>query len=687
MRVDLERALDRGLAALIRAQKADHWEGEVVWCPMLAAQYALMCHITGTPISAERKRRLRLNFERSQLQGSGLWGLHDHSEPYLFATTLVYVAARTLGVGADDPLLQPARAFFRREGGVGAIPSWGKFWLSMLNLYEWEGLNPVPPEAWILPRVVPLHPSNFYCHTRLIYMAMAVIYGRKFQAPRTAWVDGLRAELYPGQTYREIRFRALRSALREQDTYAPPSRALRAIYRAAQAAERVHIPALRRRTMNSLLDQIRWELRTTDHTCISPVSGILNLLALWLWDHRDPDFVRGIEQFEGWIWEDDEDGVRVAGARSSSWDTAFVLQALSRVPISQQSDTVRDVATRGAHFLEREQITTTFEGYRDAFRVDPLGGYCFAGKWHGWPVSDCTAEAITGLVRTADRGHPGYQGPAREVMERGVRFILQCQNRDGGFGTYEAEKSRIGLEWMNPAEMFSDSMTDLSHIECTASCIVALSAIRARVPELSSSALDRRIERAARWLLEQQRSDGSWPGAWGIHFTYGTMFGIRGLRAAGHSANDPAIRRAARFLLERQRKDGGWGEHPSTPLTGVYTPHSESQVVQTSWALMGLLYADEPDAPALYRAASFLARAQNETGEWPKQDMAGVFFHTALLDYVLYRSYFPVWALAEYQSRRQRIDPPRPRQGASISHDDDAHLATLSFREVQNPAV
>jgi lanosterol synthase len=30
----------------------------------------------------------------------------------------------------------------------------------------------------------------------------------------------------------------------------------------------------------------------------------------------------------------------------------------------------------------------------------------------------------------------------------------------------------------------------------------------------------------------------------------------------------------------------------------------------------------------------------------------GVFFHTALLDYTLYRQYFPLWALSLYESRR-----------------------------------
>ena len=53
---------------------------------------------------------------------------------------------------------------------------------------------------------------------------------------------------------------------------------------------------------------------------------------------------------------------------------------------------------------------------------------------------------------------------------------------------------------------------------------------------------------------------------------------------------------------------------------------------------------------------------------WSKQDPEGIFFHTVLLDYVLYRRYFPVWALGAYETRKKTrsIDsgvstsPPQP---------------------------
>ena len=120
-------ALERGTRTLLSLQASNgSWEGEVVWCPMLAAQYALMCHVTGTSMPEGRANRLLKHFERTRLAG-GLWGLHEHSEPSLYVTTLVYVAARPQGVEPTDPLLQPAAKFIAGEGGVMAIPSWGKF--------------------------------------------------------------------------------------------------------------------------------------------------------------------------------------------------------------------------------------------------------------------------------------------------------------------------------------------------------------------------------------------------------------------------------------------------------------------------------------------------------------------------------------------------------------------------------
>ncbi len=79
-------------------------------------------------------------------------------------TALNYSALRLLGVPAEHPVVVRARATLQKLGeqnnlevyharlqllgGAAASASWGKFWLSVLNVYDWEGNNPIPPELW-----------------------------------------------------------------------------------------------------------------------------------------------------------------------------------------------------------------------------------------------------------------------------------------------------------------------------------------------------------------------------------------------------------------------------------------------------------------------------------------------------------------------------------------------------------
>ena len=639
-----ERGLRRAKQRLVSLQREDGaWEGPMAWCPMLTAQYVLLHHVLERPLDSGRRRRVLRHFERTRLAGGG-WGLHAHGAEHLFVTALVYVAARLLGVEPGHPLVEPARRFLHAEGVLN-IPSWGKFWLAVMNLYEWRGVNAALPELWSLPRWFALHPSNWYCHTRLIYMAMASIYPHRFKAPLTPLIESLREELFP-QGYAQADFSRARNRLRAADLFARPSAWLRAGYAVARVFERFHSKGLRARCVAALRRRIRWELRSSSHTSISPVSGMLNILALWLHDPGDGDCAAALEKLEDWIWEDDIDGAWVTGARSASWDTGFALQALAAARLRGEGEGIARAVESAAEFLLSQQIRESFDGFRQAYRSDPKGGWCFAGGWHGWPVTDCTAESVLGII--ASQG--ASADPA--VLGDAVGFMLRGQNRDGGFGSYEARRSKVGLEWLNPAEMFGESMTEHSFVECTASCLAALAACRTHFPEMIGGAALRAMSRADAWLRRTQGGDGSWRGVWGVQFIYGTFFGIRGLVAAGARPGEPALRLACRWLLDRQRGDGGWGEHHSGCFTGRYVEHEQSQIIQTAWALIALLEAGDSNWNAISRGVGFLLDSQEADGGWPRQDNAGVFFRTALLDYALYRQYFPLHALGLYEQRR-----------------------------------
>lgn len=640
---ELETPLQRGADALLRMQRNDgSWEGECVWCPMLTAQYAITAHVIGLHVASERRRGILTHFRATQ-NGAGSWGLHPNDEGSLFVTTLVYVAARLLGALPTEPWLRDARRMFEEEGGVRRIPTWGKVWLALLDLYDWEGVNPILPEAWALPTWIPLHPANYYCHTRSIYLGLAVLYGERFVAQRTPIIDQLRGELY-FTDYETIDFAAHANDVREEDAPFPAGRMLRATFAVARQVERLRSPRLRRRQLDSLRQIMRRDLRASDHLSLSPVNGLLTILALWAEDAESREVARAIGRFDSWFWEDSRDGSRVAGAGSVCWDTSFALQALASV-VGCDS-TYATALERGAEFLGSQQIGAAAFDYRSAHRIDPTGGWCFSEVAHGWPVSDCTAEAIVALL------HARPHGLELERAARAARFILRCQNRDGGFGSYEPRKTRWSLEWMNPAEMFGYCMTERSYTECTASCIMALTELQRHYPNLLRKPIRSAVERATQFLVRTQNEDGTWSAAWGVRYIYGTMFGIRGLLAAGASPSDERIRKACRWLLARQRADGSWGERQPTRPDPRYAASKTASAVQTAWALIALAEARESDAKALDLAATWLEDAQLESGEWPDGELVGVFFETALLNYRLYRQYFPVLALAQHQRFR-----------------------------------
>jgi cycloartenol synthase len=101
------------------------------------------------------------------------------------------------------------------------IPSWGKFWISVLGCHSWDGINPMPPEMWLLPYANnPLHPGRYWCHCRMVYLPMSYVYGRKSVGPGGPVVDALKQELYC-TPYGEIDWNKARNQCAKEDLYYP----------------------------------------------------------------------------------------------------------------------------------------------------------------------------------------------------------------------------------------------------------------------------------------------------------------------------------------------------------------------------------------------------------------------------------------------------------------------------------
>jgi len=669
-------AAERGTSRLIAHQEAaGRWEGEVVWCPVITAQVVLAHAIMGRSIAPQRGHLILRHFARTRRPDGG-WGLHPESHSYLFVTTLVYVAARLLGAPPDGPLLGDAAAWLTRHPeGLGALPTWGRFWLSLLGLYDRSRITLCPPELFLLPGWMPIAADRLYCHTRSIYLGMAYLSGVGLQADLGAIGAALRHELaaftLPGPQSRHV--------IAASDLYVPPGRGLRLTYDVMATLGPLwrRLPgaaALRHRALDRCLQRIRAAQRASNFQALSPVNGILNTLALWTHDPRAPEVEASIAGLEAWCWQDETDGVRYAGARSTTWDTAFALQALAAAPDGPAD---RDAAIRSGHAALAVLQLTTAPHDLDEYRQNPVGGWCFGDPAHGWPVSDCTAEAISALLvvekrmrkpaqttsppplEGGGRGEGNHLVPSIEILAPSrladaVRFLLARQNRDGGFATYERRRGSKWLEQLNPSEMFGSCMTERSYIECTASAIRALRHVAELAPHTPTASVPaacdpaecaQAVTHARAFLLAQQRQDGAWPGFWGINLIYATGLAVAALRDAGLPADHAAVRRAVDWLTSVQHADGGWGEHFSGCLTGAYVPSAHSLVIMTSWAVLGLLRADGRVSPAARRGLDWLVRHQLPDGDWLRDSVNGVFFGTAMLDYRLYNSYFPTWAL------------------------------------------
>lgn len=619
------------------------YSGPLFLPPLLVFTWHLVEH---EPTEAQREGLVR--YLQGTANRDGGWGLGIEGPSCVFTTALNLAALRLLDVPADDPGLVRARFWLRAHGGPLAAASWGKFFLALVGLYDWEGLHPIPPELWLLPRQAPVHPGRMWCHARMVYLPMSWLYGRRATGRITPRILELREELYGG-AWDGIRWRDHRDRVARVDAHTPRTPELRVVHALLGLAERWMPPRLRERALGEVLHQIRYEDEVTDHLCIGPVNKLLDTLVWHCVDPGGPRVRRHLERLETYL-VDDHQGTRMNGYDSSElWDTAFACQALALAAPDQGAD----VLARAGAYVHAQQVLEDPPDRRAHYRARSEGAWPFSTREHGWPITDCTAE---GLLACLALEEAGQEPLSHDRLALAVERLLGWQNPDGGWASYERTRGPAWLERLNPSDAFGAIMIDHTHTECTAACVTALSAWRDRAP--GDARVDQALARGVACLRRLQGPDGGWRGGWGVCFTYGTWFAVRGLRAAGVPVSDPAITRAVAYLEGIQLRDGGWGERLESCRLGRSVPTAGGQAVMTSWALLALAAAGRADGVAARRGEAFLRGRQLPDGRWPEEHVAGVFNQTCAIHYDAYLEVFPPWALAALQRAREHGAEP-----------------------------
>jgi squalene-hopene/tetraprenyl-beta-curcumene cyclase len=583
---------------------------------------------------------------RSRQRPDGTWSNFYNGTADLSTTVEAYVALRLAGDSPDAYHMAQAAAWIRGAGGVPATRVFTRIWLALFGEWSWDDLPVMPPELIYLPSWFPLNLSDWGCWARQTIVPLTIVGSLRPVRALPFGLTELRAPAAAGGP----------GAASPAPAPAPGDAAWSRVFSELDRALHVyHRHGLRARPLRSVRSAaIRrcadWIMaRQEKDGCWGGIQPpwVYSVIALHLlgYELSHPVIARALAGLEAFtIWEDTPDGPvrRIEACQSPVWDTVLAMVALGDAGLPPDHPAL----AQAARWVLEEEVRGPGDWQVRRPGLEP-SGWAFEFENDLYPDVDDTAEVVLALARTTLPPGAGLAGS----VERGTRWLVGMQSKDGGWGAFDADNTRTlpnRLPFCDFGEVIDPPSADV-----TAHVVEALAK--------QGLAGSQPVRRGVAWLLRAQEDDGSWFGRWGANYIYGTGAAVPALIAAGVLPGKPVIRRAVSWLVSRQNPDGGWGEdlrsyeHGSgsdgsrrTAAARDWSGRGESTASQTAWALLALLAAGGA-ADSVERGIAWLTQTQLPDGSWDEPQYTGTGFPGDFyINYHLYRLVFPVSALGRY---------------------------------------
>ena len=627
----LSGGIVRATEALCALQKPDgHFVFELEADATIPAEYVLMRHYRAEPVATEIEAKIARYLRRIQSKDGG-WSLFHDGASDISASVKAYFALKMIGDDVNAPHMSRARAWILSQGGAAKSNVFTRNLLALYGQVPWRAVPVMPVEIMLLPRWFPFHLDKISYWARTVLVPLMVLNGLKPRAqnPKGVGIAELfvvasdQVQYWPqGGTHQSAAWRKIFAVidrvLRKLEPHASESMRARAIYEAEEfVTERLNgedgLGAIFPAMVNSLLMLDALGRTDVDPRVRIARTSIEKLLVI------------------------KEDEAYCQPCVSPVWDTALTAHTLLEVG----GPDCEARARASLDWLKPLQVLDINGDWAVARPDVRPGGWAFQYANPHYPDLDDTAVVVMAMDRASSRASGGKFG---EAMARGQEWIVGLQSRHGGWAAFDADNEYYYLNQIPFAD--HGALLDPPTEDVTARCVSMLAQLGARSGK--SEALDKGIA----YLLQTQRSDGSWFGRWGMNYIYGTWSVLCALNAAGLDGESPSMRKAVDWLTSIQNADGGWGESgESYRLDYDGYEREPSTASQTSWALLGLMAAGQVDHPAVTRGIDYLTSTQGADGFWEEARFTATGFPRVFyLRYHGYAKFFPLWALARYRN-------------------------------------